>query len=235
MATAPPSRAPRATGCCNFPDRHADRLASHGVVECGCAFVSIRRHADRLASHGKGTSDMPVSFNPPSCGQAGQLALTRFGKRLRFNPPSCGQAGQRRAASELAPKFVSIRRHADRLASFTLDRAVTLYCFNPPSCGQAGQRESRWGTSSSSFNPPSCGQAGQPSIPLGIPVSQFQSAVMRTGWPAKAQGAPGGEGAVSIRRHADRLASMAPAVITENRVSIRRHADRLASSAPGSY
>ena len=213
MATAPPSRAPRATGCCNFPDRHADRLASHGVVECGCAFVSIRRHADRLASHGKGTSDMPVSFNPPSC----------------------GHAGQRRAASELAPKFVSIRRHADRLASFTLDRAVTLYCFNPPSCGQAGQRESRWGTSSSSFNPPSCGQAGQPSIPLGIPVSQFQSAVMRTGWPAKAQGAPGGEGAVSIRRHADRLASMAPAVITENRVSIRRHADRLASSAPGSY
>ncbi len=152
-----------------------------------------------------------------------------------FNPPSCGQAGQPRSAPGRGGRIVSIRRRADRLAS----RKLSFPCrtrgpgFNPPSCGQAGQPggqypgASWWSVSirrradrlasrrsdfhtdarKARFNPPSCGQAGQPrdvhesycghvsirrradrlashDIDTVAVDATFQSAVVRTGWPA---------------------------------------------------
>ncbi len=108
-----------------------------------------------------------------------------------FNPPSCGQAGQPGGQRRQHRKFpVSIRRHADRLASHDrqiLGRSPLGLCFNPPSCGQAGQPQIK--VRGPAYRTVSIRRhadrlASRKSGGKGT-IDSFQSAVMRTGWPAR--------------------------------------------------
>ncbi len=168
--------------------RRADRLASPVAgLHARSGGVSIRRRADRLASPIWRSPPSRSSFNPPSCGQAGQpqnrvvevtvtfqSAVVRTGwpalkwrkpsVTSSFNPPSCGQAGQPHRLLGGGPARVSIRRRADRLASrngkLTSSRMIKF---------QSAVVRTGWPAEKEfvhlvkpGFNPPSCGQAGQP-------------------------------------------------------------------------